>query len=178
MARLILFFSGHILAFVCAILLQVSFIQPLGEIFFGLNLIYITILILLFFNRIYLFICWVLIGGFLWDYFGAFPFGFMLLALLINVSIMYIISYKVLTNRSIYAFLIYIMVGIFVYNSIVGLTGVLFNTLADMQLVVSLRNLLYISMRQSILVVVASILAYTFWTYIASKLVYRMYRFK
>lgn len=135
------------------VLIQVSVIQPLPQFFFDINLVYITILCLLFFNRTYLFISWVIIGGFLWDYFSSFPFGLMLLVLLLVVSIMYTLMLKVFSNRSVYAFFVSLTVGVLIYNVILWLLAFILRIFWNMNLSFGIRELFFLTLKQSIFII-------------------------
>lgn len=164
--RLFLYYFLHISAFVLAILLQVSFIQPLPDIFFGINIIYIVILFLLFFNKIYLFIWWVIVGGFLWDYFGAFPFGVMLCVVLVSVVILYSILTKLLTMRSIYSFLIFLLIGIIIYNATLFVAAWLLTFLGGMHLELQVATFILRTIKQTIFIEVVVIISSVLYNYL------------
>jgi hypothetical protein len=154
---------GHGLLLFLTVLLQVSFISALPDIFWGLNLIYVVILVQLFFHRIYLFIVWIILGGFLWDYFSSFPFGVMLFILLLSVSLIYILLTTLLTNRSYYAFLIYIIFGTIVYTTVLHTFGFFLNVLFDMQLVLGWGLYFKQTFFQILILEAAAIIGY--WAY-------------
>lgn len=158
--RLFLRYIFYIFTLIFTILIQVSFIKPLDDIFFNINILYIVILFLLFYGEIYLFIFWVIFGGFLWDYFGGFPFGMMLSMLLVAVFIMYGILTKFLTNRSIYALLLFLFVGICVYNITLYLFSFVVHLFGYLNFINSFLTVLKIILYQTILIFVSVLFFY------------------
>ena len=156
----------HIGIIILAILFQVSFIQPLEIIFYNLNLVYVIISLLLFYDRIYLFLVWLIIGGFLLDSLSSFPFGFFLGVFLVSVSLLYILLMKFLTNRSIYALVLYEVIALLIFNSVLFMSALGAEFLFSVSLGLSWGKYFMILYSQLFLVVIATIVIFMLIQYI------------
>jgi len=104
-----------ILAFVSLFALQLSFIKalPNGS-YFYLSLVVLVFIVVLFGLEKALF--WFLLNGFLLDLFAFKYFGFYTLLFVIILGVVYFLLSSVLTNRSLYAFLLLVATAVILYD--------------------------------------------------------------
>lgn len=161
----------HFLLIVLAVLFQVSFFQPLDAMFYNLNVVYFIISLLLFYDRIYLFLVWLIVGGFFLDSLSSFPFGFFLAIFLISVSLMYILLMKFLTNRSIYALVLYEIIALVIFNSVLYCFAYISEIFLSLNLGLTWGNYFYLLRMQIFIVLIATLIVYLTIKYIVRPLI-------
>ncbi len=148
----------NIIFIIITFIIQISFINPLTHIFYNLNLLYIILLILLFFDKLYLFLFWTIISSFILDYFSSLPFGFMFIIFTLSVSLMYLIFIKIINNKSFYGLVIFLCLGIIIFNTIFYTLINLYNFLLNKKTFFSLKLISIYSIKQILLIVIASLI--------------------
>lgn len=111
----------HILLIFAIWLIQIGLISALPYPFNRFNLALVSLFFLLLFDDLALVSYWSLGLGTLLSFTSHLPFGILLISLWVTVLIGYVILYQILTNRSMWALLLLVLIGTVTSELIISL---------------------------------------------------------
>lgn len=133
----------HLILILLAIIVQISIVGPLQGLLHNINIVFIVIIALLFYNKFQYAIFWALLGGFLLDYYSVMPFGLFFLIFFLSLIFIYAMYIKVFSNRSLFSLFLLILSGIFFYNVLSGLLIYIVNYIGHQNISISINQILY-----------------------------------